>query len=148
MAGLVGCGSGTNQVQGVVTLDGKTVQGATVSFIPEGGTGQPASGFTDAVGAFTLSTSGKSGVQRGTYKVVVTKTDEAPVDMKADSPEYMAKMKKMAPKAGPPAMMPGTGAPSGPKSVLPAVYAKADTTPLTQKVPPESSPVKLELKSK
>jgi hypothetical protein len=148
VSGLAGCGSGTNKVEGVVTLDGKPVQGASVSFMPQGGTGQFADGFTDAEGRFTLATSGKAGVRSGTYKVVVTKTDAVAVEMVPGSPEYMSKMKKEGPKAGPPAMRPGGGASSGPKSLLPAVYSKPDTTPLTQKVPPDSSPVKLELKSK
>lgn len=143
VASVAGCG-GLPPVEGVVTLDGTPVQGATVVFITPDGSGQPVSGVSDATGRFTLSTGGKAGAPPGTYKVVVTKTEamKGIEGMKPGDPKYMEQMKKGMAKPGP--SMPGAFAP---KSLLPAIYAKADTTPLTQKVPPDGA-IKLELKSK
>ena len=135
------------------------------TFITEDGK-QSASAQTDKDGSFSLSEGGKSGVRPGTYKVVVTKTKGSATPGEGASPEDMAKaMKKVAeegaakaPKAGGTDMMskmkagaPG-GGPAAPgaevKSELPAIYASASTTPITVKVPTESQPVKVELKSK
>jgi hypothetical protein len=73
-----GCG-GTSRlykVEGLVTIDGNPVQGATVVFMPDGGgKGQNAQGFTDKDGRFTLKTNGVDGIEAGSYKVLVTKAD-------------------------------------------------------------------------
>lgn len=70
---LTGCGSGLAPVAGTVTLDGKPVAGARVSFIPTG-PGIPATGTTDAAGRFELEVgSGRRGVPRGRYAVTVVK---------------------------------------------------------------------------
>src|SRR5436190_481823 len=74
-----GCGGGKIApvpVSGVVTLDGKPVEGATVYFYAVGDDkdGRPAFGTTDKVGAFRLSTLGnEDGALPRQYKVVVTK---------------------------------------------------------------------------
>jgi hypothetical protein len=142
--GLSGCGGGLASVEGVVTLDGQPVEGASVSFAPQDDTGKPASGATDAQGRFKLSTAGKPGAENGTYKVVVTKVDTTAgtATLKPGDPEYTKMMAKGLPKPGP------ASSPTGPKSLLPAIYGSTDTTPLKQKIPPDSSPIKLELKSK
>src|SRR5262249_36492736 len=44
------------RVKGVVTLDGNPVQGATVTFIPDGRSGQSATGITQEDGSFRLTT--------------------------------------------------------------------------------------------
>ena len=64
----VGCGGGTANVSGVVTLDGKPVEGATVTFTPDSkdGGGVGASyGKTDAQGRFSLRTDVRRQVRRG-----------------------------------------------------------------------------------
>lgn len=171
---LTGCGSGLVPVSGLVTLDGKPVEGATVTFITEDGT-QSASGQTDASGNFTLSDAGKPGVRPGTYKVLVTKSKGAEAPGEGADPNDMAKaMKKAADedakaakaakaKAGKPAgsdMMskmkssaPVSGGSGGGsarefKSMLPTIYASSSSTPISIKVPPDAQPVAIELKSK
>ena len=71
---LAGCGQSggekTYRVTGIVTFQGKPVEEAAVSFIPE--KGRPASGKTDAEGKFELSTFGsKDGAIAGSHKVVI-----------------------------------------------------------------------------
>ena len=75
---VAGCGDKYTPVpvSGVVTLDGKPVEGATVYFYAVGDAkdGRPAHGTTDKEGAFRLSTMGdEDGALRRHYKVVITK---------------------------------------------------------------------------
>lgn len=71
-----GCGSdkvsGLAPVTGTVTYQGKAVDGAGVTFIPDGG-GLTGVGVTDAQGKFTISTRGQPGAQIGSCKVSVSK---------------------------------------------------------------------------
>ncbi|MCI0458408.1 MAG: carboxypeptidase-like regulatory domain-containing protein [Gemmataceae bacterium] len=102
----VGCGgsgdSSAVPVNGIVTLDGAPLDGATVVFIPEdkaareGTTGGHAKTGTD--GKFViLGTKGQSGLAPGQYKVTVSKTkfyEEPPVgaivegELKDDLPPH------------------------------------------------------------
>jgi hypothetical protein len=72
---LTGCGADRPQtipVTGRVTLDGRPVEGAVVGFLPKGG-GRPATGTTDASGAFTLTTFDEGdGALPGVHLVTVT----------------------------------------------------------------------------
>jgi len=163
-----GCGQKYVPLNGVVTLDGTPVAGATVTFVTEDG--KSAAGLTDASGNFTLSSAGESGLLPGTYKVVVTKfpnTGEG-MNLEAGNQDYTKTMEKMAKEQGKGSMpktpmpgkgmpmpgkgmpMPGVGvgaAPSTP-SELPLPYASATSTPITITVPPPSQPVAIQLKSK
>jgi hypothetical protein len=153
--GMIGCGASLKPVEGVVTLDGKAVEGATVVFIAEDGSGNTTSGLTDANGKFTLRAGTQKGVLAGNYKVLITKTRAVgaggSAGMKPGSEEYLDLMKKKGnfrksgggPMAGAP---PDTGGGTG--SELPEKYATAEKTPLTCKVPPDTTPVKFELSSK
>lgn len=74
---LVLFGAGCNQgprlakVSGVVLLDGKPIEGASVLFTPEAG-GRPADGVTDKEGKFTLQTfEPGDGALVGKHKVAV-----------------------------------------------------------------------------
>lgn len=73
---VVGCGGnpGGNvdlvQAGGTITLNGKALEGATVSFIPE--KGPLASGVTNKDGKFTLATGTSPGAQLGPCQVTVT----------------------------------------------------------------------------
>lgn len=73
---VVGCGpSGPvlTPVNGVITLEGEPLEGAVVLFQPEEG-GKPATGLTDAAGAFTLTTfEPGDGAQVGVNSVAITK---------------------------------------------------------------------------
>lgn len=155
---LTGCGGVTLlPTQGVVTLDGKPVEGATVVFTsPDGKTN--ASGMTDAAGAFTLSTGEKLGAAAGTYKVTVSKYAVIVGAMSPSQTEgggmnkdYLAAMKKEAPKGGggnPMAIPKGGAASGGAKTELPDIYATVEKTPLSNIAVPSAGPIKLELKSK
>lgn len=141
-----GCGGEgkTIKVAGVVTLDGKPLSGATVTFIPVG-EGRAASGMTDADGNFRLTTfRTEDGALAGEYKVTVAVTEadkrfEGKEDSEAmQKAEKMAMMKKMSSKgtqANPPS-------PVSPVSPVPALYGDVNRTPLKEVVPP---PGKVEL---
>jgi len=144
LAVVVGCGGGGHKVEGEVTLDGKPVEEALVTFLPDG-TGEQAFGVTDSGGKFTLRTAKQKGAPPGNYKVTVTKTDKG---------QAFQKEGKVAPGTGGSdyvkAMTGGKGVgttPSGSKSLLPEKYATPKTTPLTATVPTSGS-MKLELTSK
>lgn len=107
---LTGCGPSYHAVSGVITLDGKTMEGVSVSFIPDG-PGQPAVGTTDGSGRYTLETNNAQGVLPGTYKVCITKIAFTPYDERA-----------------------GTGGEPIP-SPIPKKYAKPETSGLSVTVP-------------
>jgi hypothetical protein len=159
---LTGCGGSVVKVNGVVKLDGTPVEGATVTFASEDGK-VACAGFTDPAGNFSLSAGDKEGVPAGTYKVIVFKNPKVePVgDSDPTSKDYLKMMEKKgnaevkhSKGAGALAMpgmrmpAPGAGGSGGLKSELPSIYASASTTPITVKVPPDTQPVQIELKSK
>jgi hypothetical protein len=139
LGGLLAIASGCSRkpVQVLVTLDSKPVEGATVTLTPEG-KGEPASGLTGADGTATLNTSSKKGVAPGTYKVTVSKM-QVTGGVSGDPSDKMGASGKDIIE-----MMKGGG--KGAKSELPQVYS-GGKSPLTLKVPPESSPAKIELKA-
>jgi hypothetical protein len=104
------------QVTGQVTLDGKPVDAAAVTLMPDGG-GRPASGTTDGSGAFKLSTvTAGDGALPGDYTAVVTKYDSK------------AGAAAPATEGGSDGLM---GAmPEVTKSLLPEIYASAKTSGL------------------
>jgi hypothetical protein len=138
-----GCGGKTVKVEGIVTLDGTPVQGATVIFVPQGGE-REANGLTDADGVFHLTTFNTGdGAMPGTYKVTVEK-HAVPTDLGGtptpDDPDSMRKaMQDRAKNA--------QKDPRANKSSLPADYANQKTTPLQFTIP-SSGQIKIELKSK
>jgi hypothetical protein len=72
-----GCGGGPASVSGVVTLDGKPVEGATVNFTPASGDGGGLGGSygkTDAEGRYALRTiaADKPGAAAGKHKVTIS----------------------------------------------------------------------------
>lgn len=158
-ATLSGCGERRVPVEGEVTLDGRPVARATVTFTSEDGS-KVFSGMTDESGKFSLSSAAGPGATSGSYKVTVVKyatTVVAPVgptdesDPSKMSKDYVSQMKKYADMnkgtpMGPMPPMPGKvgGGGSGAKSELPEVYARLETTPLRVTIP-SSGPIKLEL---
>jgi len=90
-----GCGRGGPDVQfvtGVVTLDGKPLEGAIVSFSPQDNEGLPAVGTTQTDGRFHLNAPASlpgSGTTQGEYKVLIEKTEyvEFP-EIPDDDPRY------------------------------------------------------------
>lgn len=69
---LTGCGGSSTHapVQGTVTLDGKPIQDATVSFVPSDG-GRPALGTTDASGTYQLKGQDAEGAKIGQNRVAI-----------------------------------------------------------------------------
>ena len=92
---FVGCGSKypLHPVTGTVTLDGKALQNATVILHPVG-TGQPASGITDADGKFKIKdvrADANFGAEVGEYDVTVSWVPPPTVDttqMDSSSADY------------------------------------------------------------
>lgn len=166
---ITGCSGGPKlvPVEGFVKLDGKPVEGATVTFLAENGS-TTFSGTTDAAGHFALQSGDKIGAIPGTYKVTVLKSTTKPSaeapdpgdagmkqmkkdgeaaekDRKAQGPDMKMKMGMMGGmKSGP---KPGGSSSPSLKSELPQVYAVGMSTPLKATVPSDK-PIELELKSK
>ena len=124
------------RVEGIVVLDNQPVPEATVLFIPEGGTGQPAYGTTDENGKFQLTTFKENdGALPGAYKVTVTKSVPPPQPPEAepgDSRSIVAHFKAIKEH-------------KQEKSPLPAMYADVKSTPFHYTVPVDGKLV-LELK--
>jgi hypothetical protein len=115
----VGCSQGnaikTIPVSGKVTYKGQLVEGATVSFIPDG-EGRPAIAITGAGGAYRLMTLDVAGAMPGTYTVTVRKSN---IPLESTKPVTMEEAVKM-----------NTRPPPAPKDLLPAKYADASKSPL------------------
>jgi hypothetical protein len=135
LVGTAGCGARPVPVKGIVIFDDKPLANAAVEFHPEAAGGRDATGFTDANGAFELTTlRSKDGALPGSYKVTVRFSEPAsiPVDMKtaASVQKSMAEATKSR----------------QPSIVIPDIYRQVDQTPLQCKLP-EDRNVKLELRS-
>jgi hypothetical protein len=89
---VVGCGDGPTlvPVSGVVTLDGKPLEGATLSFIPAPGNAisTPGSDATGPTGNFKMSFNGRAGLAPGKYSVLVSKAEEVSNPSKKVPPEF------------------------------------------------------------
>jgi len=122
---------------GKVTLDGAPVEGATVVLAPEGGSGNAASGMTNAEGVVNFTTfESRDGAVPGKYLVTVAKT--AFPDgraLTADDPSY-------DPSTAVTAVVKGA------KELLPAKYKAAKTSGLTVEVKDgENAPAVFDLKN-
>jgi hypothetical protein len=129
-----GCGGKYTPVpvSGVVTLDGKPVEGAVVTFyaIGDAKEGRQAQGETDKNGAFSLTTLKEGdGALPGEYKVVINKFVPTRPNLKIpnfpDTPDGKAARddfmyRNFEEKGIPPF-----------KTALPAKYADSNSTPLT-----------------
>lgn len=95
--GLLGCGARrplTVPVSGEVRLDGRAVDGATVTFFPAAG--RPAHGVTDSSGSFRIRTwTAEDGAAPGDYVVCVVK--EVPAAERSDNQGYVP-MKNLLPE--------------------------------------------------
>src|SRR5262245_2216097 len=136
LLGALGCGSGPDlpkhvPVSGAITLDGKGLARARVTFIPTGDTkGFGAQANTDEAGKYSLKgTRGGDGAGPGTYKVVVSKRvmpdgSDVPADDNTPPIESPAKEK------------------------LPLQYSNPGATTLTATVPAAGGTIDFPLKSK
>ncbi|MGL4941741.1 MAG: carboxypeptidase-like regulatory domain-containing protein [Thermoguttaceae bacterium] len=83
LSAMQGCGESGPRTKGVVpaagvlTLSGKPIEGATITFVPSGGEGQPASAMSDSSGRFALGalTPGE-GALPGKYQVAVSRKND------------------------------------------------------------------------
>jgi hypothetical protein len=146
-------GPKTEPVSGVVTLDDKPVEGATVTFAPTG-SGSAASGVTDAAGTYKLTTfRAGDGAVMGSYAVSITKTegsDQANVNLEGLSEEEA--MKKAAEAYYKSSSFKDMGNPrSGgtkTKDLLPAKYKDAANSGLTADVKAGENKLDFKLSSK
>jgi hypothetical protein len=140
---LAGCGGAEGdegrvdvyEVTGTVTMDGKPVSGATVSFSPKDK--QPAAvGMTDDSGAYSLTTyESGDGAAAGNYTVLVTKPPEASAGPSGHDAFVSGK---------PPASHSGASQ-NAPASSLPVQYAAADTSPFSYTVKEEENTFDIKL---
>ncbi|MBY0228069.1 MAG: carboxypeptidase-like regulatory domain-containing protein, partial [Gemmataceae bacterium] len=94
-----GCGAKLVPAEGTITLDGKPLANANVTFVPEKGPSPV--GTSDAQGKFKLTTGNKAGAPAGTYKVMVSLNTEGSKDGPPTGPDAKAEMmKKMMEKSG------------------------------------------------
>jgi hypothetical protein len=130
-----GCGSGGGPVlpvNGIVTLDGKPLDGATVTFYPEGG-GNRGFARTGTDGRFVITgMKGEEGLPPGQYKVTVSKLN-VPTGGEIDDPTS-------------PAI--GAVTEADIKSDLPAIYSDPSKTILSYAVTGDGKPIEIQLDSK
>jgi len=115
---------------GVVQLDGKPVEGVTVSLVPQAGVlGQGGYGITDAEGKFVLSSSPETiGVMPGTYRVL---------------------LQKIRQKDGSPIPADTMAVDIAVVNQIPALYSNPDSSPISAVIPsPDGQPMTIELKSR
>jgi hypothetical protein len=147
LCAFAGCGrSNLVKVNGVVTLDGKPLSWATITFNPIGG-GRPASGLSDENGNFELTTSSTNdGAAPGEYKVTVTKeqaSELVKIDPSAGPKGLEAMFAKKDPEARKKMAQERLKAPA----LVPRIYSDPTRTPFKEVVPPPG-PIRLELNSK
>ena len=123
----------TYPVNGTVKFNGNAVEGATVTFQLTDGK-ENAIGSTDKSGKYTLSTvSPNDGAVAGQYKVSIVKFEvgETPKGAPSLPPGQIASGDLPADYAPPVANNGGArGGAAGPKNLLPAKYANADSSAL------------------
>jgi hypothetical protein len=141
---MLGCsadsGPKTVPVEGTVTLSGKPVEEATVTFAPQFEGGRTAAGITDASGKFTLNPAGAGvGAMPGTFKVTITKAilkgveSQRPQSQEEGMKQSMEMAQKMR-EAGPSFMGQQTTVEQG----LPEKYGSPDTSGIVADVVADS----------
>ena len=142
---VTGCGGSkyppTFKTTGTVTLDGKPIEGATVSFYPDG-TNKPANGETDASGQYQMSSFNKNdGATVGSFRVTVQKQPKVEYESTPEGTPYDPSMESSEPQA---ASDMGQS-----ENSLPKMYADPETSGLTATVAESDSNVfNFELSSK
>jgi hypothetical protein len=127
-----GCGNRSlSKVEGVVTLDGSPLSGATVSFMPVG-EGRAASGLTDGDGYFRLTTfRTDDGALAGDYKVVVVVDNSERIPATTDEEKKAARVGTMTPQG----KKKQAEKKKHQKPQVPEIYSDIKKTPLKEVVP-------------
>lgn len=137
---IVGCSGDdipeTYPVTGVVTFQGKPVEGASLSLVAKDPNGRSAGAMTDAEGKFSVSTyvsstANPEGAMSGEYLITVSKRSIEKLSEEMDAQEQMAEFMKRG----------------APKDLLPKIYQSPETTTLSVTVadaPPEPLELKLD----
>lgn len=139
-----GCGKGLVDLNALVTLDGKPLEGAAVSLVSVGqARNRMASGMSDENGIVRFTTfQPNDGVLPGEYKVIVIKSpknaEEEFATYDRNNPEDVKRMMARE-RSGNVAYTP---------TLLPRAYLNPETSPLICKVPPDSKEVVFALNSK
>src|SRR4051794_1849999 len=140
---LVGCGGSGPKlvpVTGIVTLNGKPLEGAAVSFHPDPSNkeGLPGEDTTGPQGNYKITTKGRSGVVPGKYHIVVSKllVDPTKVNEAFKDDPFMAQM--------------STGPEVGKDAAKIAALREKNTIEASfdREVPPEGGPQDLDVKRK
>src|SRR6476620_10521958 len=138
---LTGCPNSrpaTYRETGTVTMQGKPVAGAVITFVPTGEEGEAASAITDSEGKYALTTwKAGDGARPGEYRVKVSKQEQRTVDpskmVKNLSIEEEQKIYVESKKPAPPA-----------KSLIPSKFENEQTSGLIHKV--EEKPTTFDIK--
>ena len=140
---VIGCGGKkwppTNKTAGTVTLDGQPLEGATVSFFPQGDF-KPANGKTDSAGRFEMTTfNANDGAMTGSFGVAVARYPELKIETTPEGTPWTEDMESDAP--------PEADKPD--ENDLPKKYADPETSGLTATVVKgDNNVVNFELSSK
>jgi hypothetical protein len=147
----VGCGDAkTVKIQGALTLDGKPLAGAMVTFLPfNEKEGRAAGGRTDSSGSFHLTTfKTDDGALPGKYRVTVVMPEDDPANVSGGNPMEMDDKAKRAffSRASPQGKKEAAKRKAKKPSPIPAIYGDPLKTPLQETVPTGRA-VKIELLS-
>jgi hypothetical protein len=139
LVATAGCGGPlkTVKVEGVVTLDGKPLPAATVTFVPVGD-GRAASGRTEKNGHFRLTTfRTDDGAMPGEYKVTVAVEKATEEGFVGRDPTTFTDREKFETRMmhSPKGKQKALAAKRKAVSSVPAVYSDAKTTTLKETVP-------------
>ena len=122
---FLGCASGglESQVNGTVTLDGKTVGPGTITFALKDASSNPATGAIEKDGSYQLKTARTAGLHPGTYQVSLTVFETAQG-------------------------RPGERLYGASKMITPEKYSSTATSGLEYEVKPGSNTINIDLSSK
>src|SRR5260221_14392049 len=143
----IGCSGSkkTVKVEGVVRVDGKPTADVLVQFISQEKGGHDANGSTDENGVFHLTTfNTNDGALPGSYKVIVAKSkagSDTVTKVNAGDQDSMLKAMMEGMVSG------GQNRKAAPKSELPEIYSKAETTTLKYQIPFDGK-IEIEIPSK
>jgi len=141
---LFGCSDGLVDVKAKVLLDGKPLDGASVTLVGQGNSGgREAYGSTDENGmveSFTTTKRG-DGVMPGQYNVIVNKSPEAaPKEIPRIDPKDPEALKRFLETTK-------SGNVAYTRSALPRIYLDPSRTPLQCEVGPDTEQLVFELVS-